>query len=96
MFTSITIVYTHVLYFGLEEDEMPGPRVRSHKHFRLNAAKIKRAQKVLKAGTETEAIERALDLVISEHERNRLVREANDRFVKSGIAVKDVYGTLEP
>lgn len=58
--------------------------------------KIKRAQKALHAGTETEAIERALDLVISEHERNRLVAEANDRFVRSGIAVKDVYGTLEP
>ena len=54
---------------------MPTARTRSHKHFRLNAAKIKRAQKVLNAGTETEAIE---------------------RFVKSGIAVKDVYGTLEP
>jgi hypothetical protein len=69
---------------------------RSHKHFRLDAAKIRRAQKVLDAGTETEAIERALDLVISEHERNRLAAEANERFVKSGIAVKDVYGTLEP
>jgi hypothetical protein len=50
---------------------------------------------VLRAGTETETIERALDLVISEHERTRLAAEANDRFVKSGIAVKDVYGTLE-
>jgi len=57
--------------------------------------KIKRAQEVLRAGTETEAIERALDLVISEHERNRLAVEANERFVKSGIAVKDVYGILE-
>jgi hypothetical protein len=47
-------------------------------------------------GTETEAIERALDLVISEHKRNQLAAEANQRFVKSGIAVKDVYGTLEP
>jgi hypothetical protein len=75
---------------------MPTTRTRAHKHFRLNAAKIKRAQKVLDAGTETEAIERALDLVISEHERNRLAAEASDRFVKSGIAVKDVYGTLEP
>ena len=75
---------------------MPAARTRSHKHFRLNAAKIKRAQKVLRAGTETEAIERALDLVISEHERNRLAAEANDRFVKTGIAVKDAYGTLEP
>jgi len=74
---------------------MPTTSMRSHKHFRLNAAKIKRAQKVLRAGTETEAIERALDLVISEHVRNRLAVEATERFVKSGIAVKDVYGTLE-
>ena len=75
---------------------MPTAKTRSHKHFRLDAMKIKRAQKVLHVDTETEAIERALDLVISEHERNRLTVEANERFVKSGIAVKDVYGTLEP
>jgi hypothetical protein len=61
----------------------------------LDAAKIKRAQRVLRAGTETEAIERALDLVISEHERNRLATQANERFVSSGIDIKDVYGTLE-
>jgi len=73
---------------------MPTTRMRSHKHFRLDAVKIKRAQKVLRAGTETEAIERALDLVISEHQRNRLAAEANERFVKSGIIVKDVYATL--
>jgi hypothetical protein len=75
---------------------MPTTRTRAHKHFRLDAVKIKRAQKVLHAGTETEAIERALDLVISEHQRNRLAAEANDRFVKSGISIKDVYATLEP
>jgi len=69
--------------------------MRSHKHFRLNAAKIKRAQKLLRAGTETEAIERALDLVISEHEKNRLAAEANNRFVKRGMDVQDIYGTLE-
>ena len=71
-------------------------RARSHKHFRLNAAKIKRAQTVLQASTETETIERALDLVISEHERNQLAAEANERFARTGIAVRDVYGTLEP
>lgn len=74
---------------------MPILKARSHKHFRLDASKIKRAQKLLQAGTETEAIERALDLVISEHERNRLAHEANDRFLKSSAALKDVYGTLE-
>ena len=74
---------------------MPTPRTRAHKHFRLNAAKIKRAQKLLRAGTETEAIERALDLVIAEHEKNRLAAEANNRFVRSGMDVQDIYGTLE-
>ena len=66
----------------------------AHKHFRLDVAKIKRAQRLLKTGSETEAVDRALDLVIAEHERNRLTREANERFVKSGIEIRDVYGKL--
>jgi len=74
---------------------MPTTKTRSHKHFRLNATKIKRAQKMLRADTETETIERALDLVISEHEKNRLTAKANEHFVRSGITVKDVYATLE-
>ncbi|HEX9223528.1 MAG TPA: hypothetical protein VF860_09360 [Candidatus Acidoferrales bacterium] len=74
---------------------MANSRARAHKHFRLDAVKIKRAQKVLRAGTETEAIERALDFVISEHERNHLALRANDRFASSGIDIKDVYGALE-
>jgi hypothetical protein len=56
--------------------------------------KIKRAQKVLRASTETETIERALDLVISEHQRNRMAAEANDRFIESGIEFKEIYGAL--
>jgi hypothetical protein len=50
---------------------------------------------VLRASTETEAIERALDLVISEFERNRMAAEANERFVQSGIEIKDIYGVLD-
>ena len=68
---------------------------RTHKHFQLDAIKIKRAQKALGAKTETEAIERALDLAISERERNRLTREAHDRFFSSGIVIDDVYGNLD-
>lgn len=68
---------------------------RSHKHFQLDAMKIKRAQKALLAKTETETIERALDLAISEHQKNRLVLEATERFVQSGIQIKDVYGKLD-
>lgn len=66
----------------------------AHKHFRLDSGKIKRAQKLLEAETETEAIERALDLVIAEHERDRITWEAQERFLKSGIEIKDVYGKL--
>ncbi|HXL22958.1 MAG TPA: hypothetical protein VOA78_10860 [Candidatus Dormibacteraeota bacterium] len=66
----------------------------SQKHFRLDSGKIRRAQKVLRAKTETETIERALDAVIAEHERNQIAIEANERFIKSGITIKDVYGKL--
>ena len=38
----------------------------AHKHFRLDTSKLKRAQKLMNAKTETEAVERALDLAISE------------------------------
>jgi len=67
---------------------------RSHKHFQLDSSKIKRAQRVLHAKTETEAIERALDFPIAEHEKNRLALQVTERFFKSGIEIKDVYGTL--
>ncbi|MGB8772021.1 MAG: hypothetical protein WCC92_20585 [Candidatus Korobacteraceae bacterium] len=67
---------------------------RTHKHFQLDPAKIKRAQRALHAKTETEAIERALDFAIAEHEKNRLALQSTERFIKSGIEIKDVYGTL--
>jgi len=66
----------------------------SHKHFKLDSGKIRRAQKVLRAKTETETFERALDAILAEHQRNQLVAEANELFVTSGISIKDVYGKL--
>ncbi len=73
---------------------MSALRKRIHKHFRLDAAKIKRAQKALGAKTETEAIELALDMAIAEHRSNRIALEASERFVRSGVEIKDVYGKL--
>lgn len=68
---------------------------RTHKHFQLDSRKIKRAQKALRTKTETETIEKALDLVISEEQSNRLAHEANARFLRSGAKIKDVYGRLD-
>ncbi|MBI1941327.1 MAG: hypothetical protein HYS33_07465 [Acidobacteria bacterium] len=66
----------------------------AHKHFRLDVVKIKRAQRLLKTCTETETLDRALDVVIAELERNRLARGANERFVRSGVEIRDVYSKL--
>ena len=74
---------------------MPPAKNLTHKHFRLDSAKIKRAQKALRAKTETETIERALDLAISESRTRRLTRDATQRFLTSGIQIKDVYGNLD-
>ena len=74
---------------------MATARNRTHKHFQLDSVKIKRAQKALRAKTETETIERALDLAISEHESNRLTLEANERFLRSGGEIKNVFGKLD-
>ena len=75
---------------------MPATRsAAAHKHFRLDPIKLKRAQKLLSASTETETIERALDMAISDYERNRLTEEAHRRFLKSGIVIRDVYGDDE-
>ncbi len=65
-----------------------------HKNFRLDPAQIARAQKVLGAATETETIVRALDLVITEAERDRITAAANQRFLRSGIVIDDAFGSL--
>ena len=94
MFIHCNIVNMRAM-LKMEDKRMALARTRSHKHFQLDAGKLKRAQRALKAKTETETIERALDVVITEHVRNRLVVEANDRFVESGVDIRDAYGTLD-
>lgn len=69
-------------------------RRKVHKNFRLDPAQIDRARTALGTSTETETIVRALDLVISEATRNRLAVEANQKLLKSGIIIKDAFGSL--
>jgi hypothetical protein len=68
---------------------------RKNKHLILDQAKLKKAQKVLGAKTETETIERALDIVIDEDTRNRKAWSATEKLIKSGIEIKDVFGRLD-
>ncbi len=65
------------------------------KSYRLDEARIKRIQRLLGARTETEAIERAIDEIITEYERNKRAWAATEQLLKSGIEVVDVFGRLE-
>jgi hypothetical protein len=64
------------------------------KNFRLDPSQINRARKALAATTETETIVRALDFVIAEAARNRATAKANQTFLKSGISIRDAFGSL--
>ena len=65
-----------------------------HKHLVLDQAKIKKAQKALGAKTETETIERALEIVISEDEQNRRAWSATEKLITGGIQIKDVFSRM--
>jgi hypothetical protein len=73
------------------EGQMPTSRRQGLRQFRLDPRKLQRAKRLLGASTEDEALDRALDQVIIEHERNRWALEANERFLASGIQIRDVF-----
>ena len=50
-----------------------------HKHIRIDQAKLDKARKVLDAATETETLDRALTLVVSEAEVDAALREVSRR-----------------
>ncbi len=60
----------------------------------LDENKLKRAQQLLGTSTETETVERALEEVIAERERNRQVWAATERLIKSGIQIRDAFERL--
>jgi hypothetical protein len=50
-----------------------------HKHVQLDQGKLDRAKRVLGARTETETLDRALDLVVSEAHIDRALRGARGK-----------------
>ncbi|MFN0119425.1 MAG: hypothetical protein ACKV2V_02870 [Blastocatellia bacterium] len=62
-----------------------------HKQLLVDEIKLRRVQKIFGVSTEDEAIERALDEVLTEHERNRLTWRAHEQFMKGSGEIKDVY-----
>jgi hypothetical protein len=50
-----------------------------HKHMRLDQAKLDRARRALNAKTDTEAVDRALSLVVGEAEINAALRSVRGK-----------------
>jgi hypothetical protein len=50
-----------------------------HKHVQLDQRKLDRARRALGARTETETLERALDIVVAEADINRALRAARGK-----------------
>ncbi len=50
-----------------------------HKHVKLDQRKLDRARRALGARTETETLDRALDLVVTEAEIDRALRAARGK-----------------
>jgi hypothetical protein len=50
-----------------------------NKHVRIDQAKLDRVKEVLKAKTDTEALDRALGLIVSEPEINAVLRAAGGK-----------------
>lgn len=65
------------------------PAEKARKQFILPLGKIKKAKKILAARTETEAVERALDLVIADGEIRKALLS-----VKGACDIEDVYGRI--
>ena len=52
---------------------------RRHKHIELHQGKLERARRILGAKTETETLERALDIVVSEANIDAALRKAGGK-----------------
>ena len=50
-----------------------------HKHLRLNQRKLDRARRVLGARTDTETLERALDLILAEERTRQALRSVGGK-----------------
>jgi len=50
-----------------------------HKHVQLDQGKLNRARQILRAKTETEALERALDIVVSEAEIDTALKKVRGK-----------------
>jgi hypothetical protein len=68
-----------IMYMAGEGEMAAASSAFLHKHVRIDQAKLDRVKEVLKAKTDTEALDRALGLIVSEAEINAVLRAAGGK-----------------
>ena len=69
----------HNMYMNRTREEGMATLALRHKHVQLDQRKLDRARRVLRARTETETLDRALDLVVTEADIDRALRSARGK-----------------
>ena len=70
--------YVHITYYHVYHIEENNQAVR-HKHLQLDQDKLNRAKAILGAKSETETVDRALKLVVSEADIDTVLRKARSK-----------------
>jgi hypothetical protein len=68
-----------IMYIGFKPHNMSTISSIRHKHIRIDQAKLDKAKRVLFAATETEALDRALTLVVSEAAVDTVLRQVGSK-----------------
>jgi len=75
---SRSMFMNHAIMYIQRGYDMPTSTLR-HKHVRIDQAKLNRAKRILNAETETEALDRALDVVVAEARIDRALRSVRGK-----------------
>jgi len=68
-----------MMYIHRQEVPMAATTAFRHKHLRIDQLKLDRARRILEAETETETLDRALAIVVSEARIDAVLRRAGGR-----------------
>ena len=68
-----------MMYTDSEERNSDVSAIIRHKHLRLDQRKLDRARRILGARTDTETLERALDLILAEERTRQVLRSVGGK-----------------
>jgi hypothetical protein len=66
-----------------------------HKHMVMDEKKLKRCQKLLGTKNERETVDKALELVLAEAEKDMAIEQLHKRITSRPVWIEDPYGRVK-